>query len=72
VLIVNCDDFDRGRLPVTASPAYMSAPWLGRVWWSGRHSVAGTTPGATSGSPPNRAVTCAWLRAVIPAGTMAL
>ena len=39
---------------------------------SERHSVTGTTPGDSSGSPPNRPVTWVWVRAVTGVGVAAL
>ena len=41
---------------VRATPAYMSAG-AGSAPTAGRHSVSGTIPGGTSGSPANREVT---------------
>src|SRR5258705_4569 len=39
---------------------------------AGRHSVMGTTPGGTSGRPPNRSLTWAWLRGTSAVGTKVL
>jgi hypothetical protein len=38
----------------------------------GRHSVSGTTPGGTSGSPPSKALIWVWLRGITAAGTSLL
>src|SRR5215472_10557147 len=38
----------------------------------GRHWLTGTTPGATSGSPPNKPVTWAWVRGVTGTGARVL
>src|SRR5262249_23458653 len=65
------DDYLR-RGGVQAAPAYMSTYRADGHPSVGRHSVIGTPPGGTSGSPPNSALTWVWLRGFSAVGTREL
>src|SRR5215470_15600763 len=53
----------RPRRGTRATPPYRSHGWATSPAGV-RHSLTGTTPGVSSGSPPNRPVTWAWVRGV--------